>query len=209
MLFRSAFQPRPRDAALRASYGAGEADCLVVSVGRLVGWKGLQVMLEAQATLPESVRYLIVGSGSQEASLKAAVAQLGLTGRVRFAGRVAHDQLPKLLSQCDLFIQPSVGEEAFGISVVEAMACGLPVFASDNGGLPEIVVQNETGQLLALGDVRAWREALALAAREPARLKAWGEAGRRRADREFTWAANAAKLEAILSAQGSTVCAAS
>ena len=210
-----AFQPCPRDAALRASYGAGETDCLVVSVGRLVGWKGLQVMLQAQATLPERVRYLIVGSGPQEASLKAAVERLGLTGRVRFAGRVAHDQLPQLLSQCDLFVQPSVGEEAFGISVVEAMACGLPVFASNNGGLPEIVIHNETGQLLAPGDVRAWCEALALAAREPARLKAWGEAGRQRADREFTWAANAAKLEAMLSARestgstGSAACAAS
>ncbi len=204
-----AFHPHPRDAALRATYGAGENDCLLVSVGRLVGWKGLHVVMEAMTKLPESARYLIVGSGPQEASFKATVERLGLTGRVRFAGRVAHDQLPKLLSQCDLFVQPSVGEEAFGISVVEAMACRLPVFASNNGGLPEIVVQNETGQLIAPGDVDAWREALAVGVREPARLKTWGEAGRQRADCEFTWAANAAKIEAILSAQGNAKCAAS
>jgi glycosyltransferase involved in cell wall biosynthesis len=204
------FRPRERDAQLRAGYGASPDDCLLVSVGRLVGWKGLGVIVEALAGLPDKVRYLVVGGGPEEASLKAAVRNQGLEHRVRFAGRLAHAELPQLLSQCDLYVQPSVGEEAFGISVVEAMACGLPVLASDNGGLPEIVLPDATGRLLEPGDVSTWRRVIGDAARDPARLKTWGAAGRRRAQDEFTWAANAATLEAILNGmKGDTPCAAS
>jgi glycosyltransferase involved in cell wall biosynthesis len=205
-----AFQPRARDAGLRAGYGAGADDCLLVSVGRLVGWKGLGVIVEALAGLPDRVRYLIVGSGPEEASLRLVVRNLGLEKRVRFAGRIAHAELPQLLSQCDVYVQPSVGEEAFGISVVEAMACGLPVLASDNGGLPEIVLPDATGRLLKPAEVAVWSKAIGDAARDPARLKTWGEAGRRRARDQFTWAANAAKLEAILNGmKGDAACAVS
>lgn len=193
------FRPQGREGALRAGYGAGEADILLVSVGRLVGWKGISVIVQALAQLPGSVHYLIVGDGPERGALEALARQLGLGGRIHFAGAVAHPDLPILLSNCDLFIQPSRGEEAFGISVVEAMACGLPVFASNNGGLPEIVIEGEIGRLLPPGDVAAWAGAIASGAAAPAILKRWGTAARRRAESEFTWAAKAARLEMKLS----------
>ena len=206
------FRPCLRQEATRLAYGAGRDDCLVVSVGRLVGWKGVRVVIEALSGLPENLRYLVVGVGPELEDLKAQVQQLGLGDRVRFAGRVANAELPQLLSQCDLYVQPSVGEEAFGISVVEAMACGLPVLASNNGGLPEIVLPEVTGQLLVPGDAADWRKALSAAALDANRSRSWGEAGRRRAQDEFTWAANAAKLESVFFGspqQGQTICAAS
>src|SRR5581483_2822763 len=180
-----AFAPRGRDEELRRTLGAGPGDLLVVSVSRLIGWKGVRVVIEALAALPARVRYLVVGEE-----------------RVRFMGRVRHADLPLLLSQCEVFVQPSIGEEAFGISVVEAMACGLPVLASDNGGLPEIVVDGETGRLLPPGSVPAWRDAIASADADRARLAALGASARARARAEFTWAANAARLEAILMGGG-------
>lgn len=189
------FLPRQRDAELRRRHGAGDADILLVSVGRLVGWKGISVVVEALAGLPEHIRFLIVGDGPERQSLEALASERGVAGRVRFAGAVAHGELPELLSNCDLFVQPSKGEEAFGISVVEAMACGLPVFASDNGGLPEIVLEGETGRLLPPGDVAAWGQAIAASASDPLLLKRWGSAASLRAEAEFTWAANAARLE--------------
>jgi glycosyltransferase involved in cell wall biosynthesis len=130
------FAPHGRDPELRRSLGAGPDDLLVVSVSRLIGWKGVRVVLEALAALPERVRYLVIGEGPEEQRLRRQAEESGIAQRVRFMGRVRHADLPLLLSQCDLFVQPSIGEEAFGISVVEAMACGLPVLASDNGGLP-------------------------------------------------------------------------
>ncbi len=194
------FRPQPRDAALRLQYGAGEDDTLIVSVGRLVGWKGHRVVIEALRGLPQNFRYLIAGDGPEREALQALASGAGVAERVRFAGAVAHGGLPQLLSNADLFVQPSTGEEAFGISVVEAMACGLPVFASNNGGLPEIIVEGETGRLLPPGDVAAWREAIAAAYDQELR-KRWGAAAQARADAEFTWASNAAKLENELEAE--------
>ena len=167
----------------------------LVSVGRLVGWKGLDVVIEALAGLPGHVHYLVVGDGPERANLQALAEARGLRARVRFVGAAAHHELPVLLSNSDLFVQPSKGEEAFGISVVEAMACGLPVLASANGGLPEIVLDGLTGRLLPPGDVAAWRAALVSIAAAPDVLRQWGRRGRERAESEFTWAANAARLE--------------
>ena len=189
------FAPRGRDPELRRSLGAGPGDLIVVSVSRLIGWKGTRVVIEALAGLPERVRYVVIGEGPEEGNLRAQAERIGVSKRVRFLGRVAHADLPRVLSQCDLYVQPSIGEEAFGISVVEAMACGLPVLASDNGGLPEIVVEGETGHLLPPGSIAAWRAALQASVAEP--LGAIGEKARARACAEFTWAANAAKLESL------------
>jgi glycosyltransferase involved in cell wall biosynthesis len=146
----------------------------------------------------DAVHYLIVGEGPERAALEARIEVLGIAPRVHFAGRVARDDLPQRLAEADLMVQPSIGVEAFGISVVEAMACALPVLASDIGGLPEIVVPGETGRLLPGGDVAAWRAAIDEARQHRDALRAWGTAGRRRVEADFTWARNAARLEALL-----------
>ena len=183
-------------AGLRARY-AGPSQSLVVSVGRLVGWKGIHVVINAIASLPTLV-YLIVGTGPEEGELKMLASRLGVSERVIFVGRVAHEDLPQLLAQCDVFVQPSVGEEAFGISVIEAMASGVPVIASDNGGLPEIVENGVTGLLLRPGDTAAWRRGLADLADDPPRARRMGAAARQRAVAHFTWSANAARHESLL-----------
>jgi glycosyltransferase involved in cell wall biosynthesis len=185
-----------RDAAWQHEYGVAQDDVVLASVGRLVGWKGLRVIVDAMTQLPPHYRYLVVGSGPEEVPLRQLAKERGLEGRVRVVGRVDHAKLPDFLARCDLLVQPSIGEEAFGISVVEAMACGLPVFASNNGGLPEIVVDGETGRLLPPGDVAAWTTALR--ATGIAQLRAMGLAARERAASGFTWARNAARLEDML-----------
>ena len=194
------FKPVGREATLRARMGAAPDDLLIASVGRLVGWKGIRIILEALVGLPRHLRMVVVGTGPEEPVLRAQAAGLGLVDRLYFAGHVDHDDLPQLLAQCDMFVQPSIGEEAFGISVVEAMACGLPVLASNNGGLPEIVVDGETGSLLVPGDVGCWREAIGFMAAQPALMRERGAAGRLRVERHFSWAANAQKHLAILEA---------
>lgn len=183
-------------ASMRARYAAPNQS-IVVSVGRLVGWKGIHVVINAIASIP-SVVYLVVGTGPEERELKMLASRLGVSDRVIFAGRVAHGDLPQLLAQCDVFVQPSIGEEAFGISVVEAMACGLPVIASDNGGLPEIVVNGATGLLLRPGDAAAWHRGIAELVDDPSRARRMGSAARERAIAHFTWWANAARHESLL-----------
>ena len=196
------FVPRVRDAGERDALGLPHEAFVFASVGRLVGWKGLRVVIEALAGLPDRIHYLAVGEGPEREALEALAAQTGLGARVHFAGRVAHDRLPQVLAQCDALLQPSIGEEAFGISVVEAMACGLPALVSNQGGLPEIVVDAECGRLVAPGDVAAWRAAIDALANDAAQARRMAAAARARVESEFTWKASAAKHEALLFGTG-------
>ncbi|OGA80194.1 MAG: hypothetical protein A3G27_13170 [Betaproteobacteria bacterium RIFCSPLOWO2_12_FULL_66_14] len=202
------FKPLERATQLRQRLGLPDSARVLASVGRLVGWKGLRVILELLPQLPQEVHYLVVGEGPEEPRLRQQAAQLGVGERVHFCGRIAHDELPQVLAQADLLVQPSLGEESFGITLVEAMACALPVLASRQGGMSEIVLPGVTGELLPPGEVGAWRETVAQLLRQPDRMRAMGAAGRERTVAEFTWAANAAKLERLLE-EGGKPCAAS
>ena len=172
---------------------------VIASVGRLVGWKGLHIVIHALAQLPVDVHYLAIGEGSEQATLVELAQSLGVAERVHFPGRINHDALPEWLNRADIYVQPSVGEEAFGISVVEAMACGLPVLASNNGGMKEIVLTGITGHLLPAGDIAAWSEALSTLLSDTTSRKILGAAARQRVIDHFTWAANAAAVETMLS----------
>ena len=182
---------------VRGQFGIPEAAPLVVSVGRLIGWKGLHVIVEAMASVPD-LHYLVIGKGDERSRLSELAAQLGLAERVHFAGVQSHDELPSLLQAADLFVQPSIGEEAFGISVVEAMAAGLPALVSRNGGMVEIVEDGHTGRLLPPADVNAWAEALGALTRDPAMREKLGAQARSHVTANFTWAANACRLAALI-----------
>jgi len=192
------FRPMPRATLLRQSLGLPDAARVIASVGRLVGWKGLRVILELLPQLPPDVHFLVIGEGPDEPRLREQARQSGVSPRVHFCGRIAHDKLPEALAHADILVQPSLGEESFGITLVEAMACSLPVLASRQGGMTEIVLPGVTGELLPPGDVGSWCETMGQLLRQPDRMRAMGAAGRMRAVAEFTWAANAAKLERLL-----------
>jgi glycosyltransferase involved in cell wall biosynthesis len=187
------FQPGGREHGWRRGHAIPDDARLLISVGRLVGWKGLQVIVEAIAPL-DGVHYAFAGEGPMAEPLLRQAAELGISDRVHRLGGISHDRLPAVLRQADVFVQPSVGEEAFGITLVEAMAVGLPVLASRQGGMPEIVIDGETGRLLPAGDVAAWRQAIAGLDDIPD----LGRNGRQRVLDHFTWEANAAKVEQLL-----------
>jgi glycogen(starch) synthase len=130
--------------ALRASYAAPH-EKLVLLVGRLVYEKGFQLALDA---LPgvieqvENVRFLVAGSGTHEAELKAQAERLGLSGRGHFLGWIGDDLLHSLYRIADLCVVPSI-YEPFGLVALEAMASGCPCIVADTGGLREVVPSGE------------------------------------------------------------------
>jgi glycosyltransferase involved in cell wall biosynthesis len=190
------FSYRGPNPQIRSAWGVPTQSPIVVSCGRLVGWKGLSVIVEAIARIP-SAHYAAIGDGPEKSRLQELAKRLNVSDRVHFPGVLTHDRLPEVLSQADIFVQPSIGEEAFGISIVEAMACRLPVLASRNGGMTEIVVDGQTGFLLPPGDVGGWKEAISGLLKEPFKRLEMGTAGRKRVETEFTWAVNACKLEQL------------
>lgn len=100
----------------------------------------------------EAAKLLLIGDGPDRAPTEALARQLGVYDDVRFLGK--QDPIEELLSIADVFLLPS-GSETFGLAALEAMACGVPVVSSDIGGLPEVVVDGESGFLCPLGDVEA------------------------------------------------------
>lgn len=171
--------------AMRKELGLPEKSFVVGAVGRLVPIKDHQTLLKAAALLSSSgidVRVLLVGSGPERARLQG-LATDALEGRVCFAGDSS--QVPEMLNAMDVFVLPSLGE-GMSNTLLEAMACGLPVLATNVGGNPEIIENNVHGRLFTPGDA-AWLAAqLNLLAQDPALIHQLGTAARNRAIESFS-----------------------
>jgi glycosyltransferase involved in cell wall biosynthesis len=117
--------------------------------------------------------------------------------RVHFAGSVSLEELIRLYSQADLLVLPSVWRESYGMPVAEAMASGVPVLASDTGGVPELVEKGVTGMLVPRLDVDALTHAMRDLLSDMRRLRQMGQAARQRAERLLTWDRSAERLESV------------
>jgi N-acetyl-alpha-D-glucosaminyl L-malate synthase BshA len=126
---------------------------------------------------------LMVGEGPERASAQALARRLGIEDRVRFLGR--QDRIEEVVGMSDVFLLPSE-LESFGLSALEAMACGVPVVGSDAGGLPEVVQHTETGFLLPVGDIDGMAARTLEILKDQARWQAMGQAARRRAASLFS-----------------------
>jgi glycogen synthase len=160
----------------------------VLFVGRISEQKGIFPLLEAARALPEDVSLVLCASSPDTPELLARL-EAAVTGRPRV--RWINAMLPvaevvELYSHAALFVCPSI-YEPFGLINLEAMACGTPVVATRVGGIPEVVVDGETGWLVPPGDPAALAEALRGALGDPVRARRMGEAGRRRVEAHFSW----------------------
>lgn len=115
------------------------------------------VEILARVTKRVPARLILIGDGPERPRVQARAEELGVAEKVVFLGR--HDSVAELLSCADVFLLPS-SKESFGLVALEAMACGVPVVASDVGGIPEVVPHGEAGFLCPVGDVDAMADAV-------------------------------------------------
>ena len=149
---------------------------------------GVDLLLRAFAGLPNACRLLIVGDGPQRAELEALARELGIAARTEFTGAVAHAEVPAFLNRLDIYAAPSrLDSESFGVAVIEASACALPVVVSDAGGLPEVVRDGETGLIVPRDDVPALQAALMRLVLDPGLRDRLGRAGRAHVVRVYEW----------------------
>ncbi len=198
----SIFDGRCNGIPLRRELGFGPADPVVGFMGRLVPMKGADIFLRAVAevrhTIPEA-RFLIVGVPVDKyrrhlTKLLALQKELGLEESVKFV--FSRRDVPQLLAAMDIVVSASLSAESFGRVIVEAMAMGKPVIATDTGAVPEIINSPEVGVLIEAGDPAAMAQAIASLIVDRPRREQIGAAGRRRVVEQFQ------SLEAVREIEG-------
>lgn len=188
----------PEGPNVRAQQGfAGKK--LVICVTRLVPIKNLPMMLDAVAKVRSQcpdVMLVLVGEGPQQPVLEARTRELGIADVVRFAGYVAQHETPAWYRAADVFALSSDFDNSPNV-VLEAMACGLPIVATDVGGLREYVTSPANGLLTPKGDADAFAAALLTLLNDPHRSRVTGYHNRHDAVTRFSWAVSAARMRAV------------
>lgn len=200
------FNPEVSGRKIRGLWGVN-SEPLVVFVGRLARNKGLDVLIEAFGkVLVESseAKLVIVGEEAKTEfkketileRLQAIVRKLDLQDSVKFAGRVSEEDLPEVYASADLVVLPSF-MEGFGMVLLEAMATSKPCVSTTVGGVPEVVVDGETGTLVRPGDSQALYRAISEILKDRSLSRRLGEAGRARVEERFAWDAVARKTVSL------------
>jgi glycosyltransferase involved in cell wall biosynthesis len=167
---------------------------LLLCVSRLEPQKGIDTALRALTQLPPETVLVVLGEGPQRAELEALARSLGVAERTRFPGRVG--DVAALLGEAELLVHPARWE-GFGLAILEAMLCALPVVASRVSSLPELVADGETGILVPPDDPDALATALGILLEDRAQATQMGAAGRRRAQDQFSVARMARRTAEI------------
>ena len=186
-----------------ASETASNGPLRIAIVGRLAGWKGQHIFLDAAAKLVEAgidAKFLLAGTamfGEDDyvAELHSQVDRLGLQGKVEFLGHV--DPIEAFLPTVSILVHASTSPEPFGQVVIEGMAAGIPVVATDGGGVKETVVHGETGLLVPMGNAQALADALRMLIDRPELRAKLSTKGRQRVLRHFTASITARKVERV------------
>ena len=165
---------------------AWEGEPLVLFVGRLVYYKGVEVLLDA-LRFTENARLAIVGVGPLASRLAEQANRLGISERVMFLGAVSEERLRALYKRARFLVLPSVApSEAFGMVQLESMAAGRPVISTDlKSGVPYVNLHGETGLIVPPSDHRALASAMKTLIDDEPRARALGEAAQRRVLAEF------------------------
>lgn len=176
----------------------------VLFVGTLVARKGVGTLIEAARELRggPSLRVVIVGDGPERAALERDVRSQALEGVFHFTGRVPAEDLQRAYAEATIFVLPAVVDargdtEGLGVVLLEAMSYGVPVVASDTGGIRDIVIHQQTGLLVPPGDAAALAAAIRRLAEDGDLRARLGAAGRRRFEEKFGWPAIVNRWEAV------------
>ena len=194
------FRPVDRGAA-RAELAIPDSSRVLLFVGALDGshwFKNVAGLLRTFARRAAGDDLLLVsGDGDLRHSLERLAAQLGLTGRVRFLGAKSQEELPPIYSAADVTVLPSLEIESFGLVLLESLACGTPVIASDLPGVRTVVGRTGGGRLVPPGDEAALESAIDSLLDDPRCAREMGRQGRQQVLRHFGWEAVGDKLEQI------------
>ena len=173
--------------AFRPTNGGKDGPMTVTFVGRLEEWKGphsfVEIARRVQAEVPEAI-FKVAGAGPMHGRLTAE--SRDLQGHIEFLGELSHSRIAELLRETSVLVLPSFIE---GLPTVclEALACGIPVVASDTGGTSEIIREGETGYLCSSADLDRFSDRVICLLRDPELRKRFGRNGRALVEHQYSW----------------------
>jgi glycosyltransferase involved in cell wall biosynthesis len=171
---------------------------LVAGLDRAHYFKGINIFLNALTLLPEKNKAIIVGDGELRSSYEATAHSLGLARRVFFAGRVSDEALPDYYRLADVTVLPSVTMgEAFGLVLLESMACNTPVIASSLPGVRTVVEDGRDGFLVPPGDADMLAKNLRRLLDDPLLRQEMGRRGRLKVEVKYAWPVVVDQLERV------------
>ena len=183
---------------LKEEPGALSALTKLLYVGQLHPYKGVHRLLEAVALVKHPVTLSVAGDGPEDYKAHLLKLAEGIDVKVTFRGRLPHSQLPALYREHDIFIFPSIWEEPFGLTHLEAMASGLPVISTVNGGQGEFLNHQQNCLAIQPDDTESIRQALERLIEEPELAASLAKAGRRTVEERFTTGRYIDELEELL-----------
>ena len=183
---------------------------LIIAVGRLIPKKGFGDLIRTCALLNErgkSFRCEIIGEGPLNSELRQQIDKLHLQNNVVLAGAKPQTQLRERLAAANVFVLPSVIDPDGGMDnlptvIMEAMATGLPVVSTNIGGIPEMVIENETGFLVQSSDAAGMADAIEKVINDSSRAQRLGQCGCERAEKLFSIEKNVRELCALIAGRG-------
>ncbi|MBI5254606.1 glycosyltransferase [Candidatus Falkowbacteria bacterium] len=197
------FKPAPKDTELLARRGFVKTDKIVLFVGGLNSehyFKGVDYLIDAIKLIgDEKIKALIVGSGNLKSEYERLVAEKNLTNRVKFSGFVSDEDLPKYYNLADAIILPSINcSEAFGIVLVEAMASGKPILASDLAGVRSVVENDVNGFVIEPKNSADIARKIEMLFADEARYKKFSENCLKIVEQKYQWNIAAKRLNEII-----------
>lgn len=189
--------PNPVDDRRFVPAPEGKRDYFL-AYGRLAYEKGFDIVIQAFAALkPAGMRLMIVGDGPERKNLEDLVKGLGLTGSVDMPGALVGDDLTHVIQNAYAVVVPSRWFEVFGLTNIEAMACGRPVIASAIGAIPDIVRDGENGLLFLPENFPDLAEKMAAILKNPEKADFLGRNGRNDAECRFSNRIHTSRIEAL------------
>jgi glycosyltransferase involved in cell wall biosynthesis len=191
------FDVQETPSTVRCVLGLPDQAAIIGVVARLDPLKGHADLIAALPRILQAApttKLVFIGDGPTAPDLRRQVHEVGLTEQVHFLG--ARRDIPRLLRALDVFVLPS-HQEGLGLAIIEAMAAGLPVVATRVGGIPEVVVDGETGLLVASGNSVELADAIVYLLSNPHTRQQMGVKGRQRVEVHFTAQQTAANLETL------------
>ncbi len=184
----------PQERSLRKVFVIGTARGLAPKYG-------IDYLVKAFAIVVREIpcaQLYIAGTGPQRSKLTNMASELGVAANVKFFGFINPDRMPEFISGLDVFVMPSISEsESFGVAALEAQACGIPVIASEIGGLRETVVDSSTGYLVPPKDINAIAEKILIFFKKRDLLVNMGQAGVRFVKENYDWQENIKIIEKV------------